>query len=82
MATANLFTAAASSVHHDSMIDAEPTPESHGLQPLLGSMAWEGNQFSNENEFIFQLSSEDSAEVDAALAAFKGSCNLRLAHLR
>ena len=81
MATADLLTATAPAVYHDSMIDAEPTPGSHALKPLLGSMAWEGNQFSNENEFIFHLSSEDNAEVDAALAAFQGSCSLRLAHL-
>lgn len=51
--------------------------ESSGLptgfpQSVDSPMAWEGSQFSNEDDYIVHLDEEDIQEAEESLKRFKG----------
>jgi hypothetical protein len=41
--------------------------------------AWDGNQFANENDYIYHLSSSEIQELRDALSHFKGSVSNEIA---
>lgn len=40
--------------------------------------AWQGNQFSDESEYVYHLSSSEIDEVENALSHFKGKFTVHL----
>lgn len=41
----------------------------HPFTPVTGASAWYADQYKHNNEYIYDLSAEDVAELDAAVAA-------------
>ena len=41
----------------------------HPFTPVTGASAWYADQYKHNNEYIYDLSAEDLAELDAAVAA-------------
>lgn len=70
MATKSLQMASALALHLP-VATMGPATRPSELKPLKSVMAWEGAQMA-EDAFIFCLTAEEVAEVDAALGAFQG----------
>jgi hypothetical protein len=43
---------------------------------LTSALSWTGSDFVNEEQFVHELSVQDKAEIDNALAHFKGSTSV------
>jgi hypothetical protein len=47
---------------------------------LTGPLVWSGQDFQGDQTYTLHLSDEEAAEVDSALASFKGQSQLTLNH--
>lgn len=51
----------------------EPHNLPFGFSPAYNTeLAWTGTQYGDAADYVFQLTSNDLAEIDSALATFKG----------